>query len=160
MAGEKIPNWECLFFHREKRMFLSVDVDGIKLAGKRQNLDPMWKLFNKEVNLGEPTSFLDNVHLGYNAKQARILQTNTEPCSNREFQRVGGWKLPFPQNLRISSWSYDMAGQRNATTPQSIYSRHRWPPHQRKRNEICWRIAKSVLSNCSEMLKLGTYWKT
>ena len=30
---EKIPNWECLFVHREKELFLSVYVDGIKLAG-------------------------------------------------------------------------------------------------------------------------------
>ena len=40
---EKIPNWECLFEHREKRLFLSVFVDNITLAGKKHNLDPMWK---------------------------------------------------------------------------------------------------------------------
>ena len=28
--------------------------------GKKQNLDPMWKVLNKEVDLGEPTSFLDH----------------------------------------------------------------------------------------------------
>ena len=60
---EKIPNWECLFVHREKGLFLSVYLDDIKLAGKKQNLDPMWKLLNKEVDLGEPTSFLDHVYL-------------------------------------------------------------------------------------------------
>ena len=27
---EKIPNWECLFVHREKGLFLSVYVDGWK----------------------------------------------------------------------------------------------------------------------------------
>ena len=48
---EKIPNWECLFVHREKGLFLSVYVDDKKLAGKKQNLDPMWKLLNKEVDL-------------------------------------------------------------------------------------------------------------
>ena len=37
---------------------------------------------------------------------------------------------------------------------------HRWPPLQRKRIEIRGRIVKSMLSNCSEMLILGTYWKT
>ena len=37
-------------------------VDDIKFAGKKQNLDPMWKLINKEVDLGEPTSFLDHVY--------------------------------------------------------------------------------------------------
>ena len=50
---EKIPNWECLFDHREKGLFLSVYVDDIKLAGKKQNIDPMWKLLDKEVDLGE-----------------------------------------------------------------------------------------------------------
>ena len=38
MDGRKIPNWECLFVHREKGFFLSVYVDDIKLAGKKQNL--------------------------------------------------------------------------------------------------------------------------
>ena len=50
---DKIPNCECLFVHREKGLFLSVYVDDIKLPGKKQNLDPMWKLLNKEVDLGE-----------------------------------------------------------------------------------------------------------
>ena len=61
---EKIPNCECLFILREKGLFLSVYVDDTKLAGKKQNLDPMLKLLNKEVELGEPTSFLDHVYLG------------------------------------------------------------------------------------------------
>ena len=38
-------------------------VDDIKLAGKKHNIDPMWKVLNKEVDLGEPTSFLDHVYL-------------------------------------------------------------------------------------------------
>ena len=69
---EKIPNWECLFVHREKGLFLSVYVDDIKLAGQKQNLDPMWKLLNKEVDLGEPTSFLDQVYLGCTQRQCQI----------------------------------------------------------------------------------------
>ena len=69
---EKIPNWECLFVHREKGLFLSVYVNDIKLAGKKQNLDPMWKLLNKEVDLGEPTSFLDHVYLGCTQRQCQI----------------------------------------------------------------------------------------
>ena len=58
--------------HREKGLFLSVYVDDIKLAGKKQNLDPMWKLLNKEVDLGEPTSFLDHVLLGCTQRQCEI----------------------------------------------------------------------------------------
>ena len=45
-------------FNREKGLFLSVYVDDIKLAGKKQNINPMWKLLHKEIDLGEPTFFL------------------------------------------------------------------------------------------------------
>ena len=31
---EKIPNWECLFVHREKGLFLSVYVDDMKIVWK------------------------------------------------------------------------------------------------------------------------------
>ena len=47
-------------------------VDYKKLAGKKQNLDPMWKVLNKEVDLGEPTSFLDHVYLGCTQRQCGI----------------------------------------------------------------------------------------
>ena len=49
MAGRRFPNWECLF---EKGLFLSVYVDDIKLAGKKQNIYPMWKVRNKEIDFG------------------------------------------------------------------------------------------------------------
>ena len=52
----------------EKKLFLSVCVDDIKLAGKKQNIDPMWKVLNKEVDFGEPTSFLDHENLGIHSK--------------------------------------------------------------------------------------------
>ena len=38
-------------------------MDDIKVAGKKQNMAPMWKKLMKLVDLGEPTSFLDHVHL-------------------------------------------------------------------------------------------------
>ena len=70
---EKVSNWECLFVHREKGLFLSVYVYDIKLAGKKQNIDPTWKVLNKEVDLGETTSFLDHV-LGPHSKTMRHKQ--------------------------------------------------------------------------------------
>ena len=110
---EKIPNWECLFVHREKGLFLSVYVDDIKLAGKKHNIDPMWKLLNKQVDLGEPTSFLDHVYLGCTQRQCEIskdIVDNYRTMFESRISAGGLEKLPFPQNLRISSWSYDMAG--------------------------------------------------
>ena len=55
-----------------KELFLSVNVDDIKLAGNKQNIDPMWKVLNKEVELGEPTSFLDHENLGCTQRQCEI----------------------------------------------------------------------------------------
>ena len=54
---EKIPNWECLLFIVKKIILICV-CGRHKLAGKKHNIDPMWKVLNKEVDLGEPTSFL------------------------------------------------------------------------------------------------------
>ena len=43
LGWPKVPNWECLFGHRKQGLFLSVYVDDFKKAGKKQNMDPMWK---------------------------------------------------------------------------------------------------------------------
>ena len=56
----------------EKGLFLSAYVDDIKLAGKKQNINPMWKVLNKEVDLGEPTYFLDHVFLVCTQRQCEI----------------------------------------------------------------------------------------
>ena len=54
---EKVSNWESLFVHRENGLFFSVYVDDIKLAGKKQNIHPMWKVLNKEVVFGRTNIF-------------------------------------------------------------------------------------------------------
>ena len=88
-------------------------VDDIKLAGKKQNLDPMWKLLNNEVDLGEPTSFLDHVYLVCTQRQCEISKDIVDNYRTMFDSRISAErteKLPFPQNLRISSRSYDMEG--------------------------------------------------
>ena len=124
---EKIPNWECLFVHRGKRLFLSVYVDDIKLAGKKQNIDPMWKVLNNEVDLGEPTSFLDHVYRGCTKRPCEISKDIVDNYRTMFESRISAGrveKLPFPQNLRISSWSYDTEG------------------HAKKCVERCWRTRR------------------
>ena len=44
---EKAPNWECLFVLRKRGLFLSENVNGRKMAGKKQNLNSMWKKWMK-----------------------------------------------------------------------------------------------------------------
>ena len=61
-----------MFERGEKGLFLSVYVDDIKLAGRKQNIDPMLKVLNKEVDLGESTSFLYHVYVGCTQRQCEI----------------------------------------------------------------------------------------
>ena len=117
-------------------------VDDIKLAGKKQNIDPMWKVINKEVDLGEPTSFLDHVYLGCTQRQCEISKYIVDNYRAMFESRISAGeteKLPYSENFRFSSLSYDMEGhakkcverycgvikQDDSTTLQSIYSMHR-----------------------------------
>ena len=119
--------WEkvCLFEHREQGLFLSVYVDDVKLTGKKRNINPMWKVLNKEVDLVEPTSFLDHVYLGCTQRQCEISKdivdnyramfesrisagaTEKLPCSEI-FESLRGptiWKV-MPRNVwnDVVSW--------------------------------------------------------
>ena len=83
-----------------------------KTGLRETNLDPMWKVLNK-VDLGEPTSFLDHVYLGCTQRQCEIskdIVDNYRTMFESRISAGGVEKLPFPQNLPISSWSDDMAG--------------------------------------------------
>ena len=98
---EKIPNWECLFVHREKGLFSSVYVDDIKLAGKKQNIGPVWKVLNKEVDLGEPTSFLDHVYLGCTQRQCEVSQDIVDNYRTMFVTRISAVKQKSFHTLRI-----------------------------------------------------------
>ena len=115
---EKVSNWECLFVHREKGLFFSVYVDDIKMAGKKQNNNPMWKVQNKEVDLGEPTSFLDHVYLVCTQRQCEISKDIVDNYRTMFESRISAGakeKLPTRASGKLdaetlSSWSYDMEG--------------------------------------------------
>ena len=40
---ETVEGWECLFFHRELQLFLSIYVDDFKMAGKAASIPKAWK---------------------------------------------------------------------------------------------------------------------
>ena len=83
------------------------------MAGKKQNIDPMWKVLNKEVELGEPTSFLDHVYLGCTQRHSEISKDIFDNCRTMFESIISAGateKLPCSEILRISSWSYDMEG--------------------------------------------------
>ena len=115
---EKVSTWECSFVHRERRLFLAVCVDDIKLAGKKRNINPMWKVINKEVDLGEPTSFLDHVYLAYTQRESKMsndIVANYRDMFESTISKGAKEKLPTrasgkPDAGTASSWSYDMEG--------------------------------------------------
>ena len=56
---------------------------------------------------------LDHVYLGCTQRQSEISKNTVDNYRTMFESRISAGrveKLPFPQNLRISSWSYDMAG--------------------------------------------------
>ena len=73
----------------------------------------MRKVLNKEVDLGEPTSFLNHVHLGCTQRQCQISKDTVDKYRTMFESRIsagGTEKVPCSENLGISSWSYDLEG--------------------------------------------------
>ena len=64
---------KCLYLARVGRPEILWSVNKLARAEK-QNLNPVWKVLNKEVDLGEPTSFLDHVYLGCSQRQCALCK--------------------------------------------------------------------------------------
>ena len=105
-----------MFVHRKQGFFLSVHVDDIKMAGKKQNTAPMWQQLMKDVDLEEPTSFLDHVFSGCTQRECKPNKTIIE----RKTEMFGSCisagateKLPVCEKLHAKTvaWSYDMEGR-------------------------------------------------
>ena len=115
LGWEKIPNWECMFVHRKQGLFLSENVDDIKMAGKKQNMAPTWKKLMKNVDIDEPTSFLDHVYLGCTLGECKPTETVIEQHTTMFGSRISagatrklpGWEKPQAQTV---AWSHDMEG--------------------------------------------------
>ena len=93
--------------------------DDIKLAGKKQNIDPMWKMLLEDVHLGEPTSFLDHVHLGCTQRECQIYKdiVDNYRCMFESRISAGATEKLLEAKATekldaetISSWSYDTEG--------------------------------------------------
>ena len=107
-----------LIRYQKKGLFFSVYVDDIKLAGKTENIEPTWTTLMKDVDLGEPTSFLDHVHLGCTQRECQIsndIVANYRDMFESRISAGAKEKLPTrasgkPDAETLSSWSYDMEG--------------------------------------------------
>ena len=78
-----------------------------KMAEKKQNLDPMWKVPKKEVDLGEPTSFLDHVYLRCTPRQFELSKDVVDNSITLFESRLSAVRTANFQILRffcISPW--------------------------------------------------------
>ena len=145
--------------------------------GWKENINPMWKVLNEEVDLGEPTSFFDHVYLG--CTQRRECETSKDIVDNyrsmfdsrisaaalEKYQVQGNLTRTFPHGPMTWKGMQEMRGkifrtgkQNNSTAFQSRSTIHWRSPIQGRRIEICGRFVKSLLKNCSAMLVFGPHW--
>ena len=83
-----------------------------KMAGQKQNMAPMWKKLMKNVELDEPTSFLDHVYwdaLNVNANRMKSLRNIHKMfeslISAGATEKLPGWEKPHAKTV---AWSYDV----------------------------------------------------
>ena len=165
----KGSNLGMFFVYREIGLFLSVYVDDIKWIGKKQNLDPMWKIRVKRRWFGRTDIILWPCVFGWHSKR---MPDERGYCGELH-KYVWIWdfcwccrKLPEAQApwkflkhclfvvLRYGRSCEEMRGERlrfgkqnNSTVTQSRNSMY-WRPSIRRRDGICWRFVKSMRSNC------------
>ena len=149
---EKIPNWECLFVHKKTkfRPIWSMWMTS-KMTGKKRDLTPMWKKLMKDVDIEEPTSFLDHAYLGCTQRERKpndkiIGQYNMlfEPrISAGATEKLPGWDKP---RAKTSAWPSDMEGHaRKCVERYCAFA-------NKKRQQLCkvcfvfaWTITKSKM---------------
>ena len=165
------------------RTILFVSVDDIKMAGNKQNINPIWKILMKDVDLGEPLSFLDHVYLGCTQRECQISKDIVDNYKSMFESRISGGameKLPEtrapdkPDAETLSSRPHDMEGRAKKCverhcelgnkTPQQLYkvATPRIDNHQFKEEEITsvGELSTVCSQNCSTMSILGSYWNT
>ena len=113
-VGSRFPIGNAYSYTVKKGLFLSVYVDDIKLAGKKQNIDPMWKSTQQRSWVGRTNIFPWSCVPGMYSKTLSNKQRYCWQLPNhvwiQNFRRSEQRNYHSPQNLRISSWSYDMEG--------------------------------------------------
>ena len=111
LGKEKIQTWEWMYVRSSKTRIVSVST---KMAGKNQNMTPMWKKLMNNVDIDEPTSFLDHVFL-------RCTQLECNP------------------NERIIEQHKKVFGSRISVEQQKNYRARKNLEHKPKRGPTTWK---------------------
>ena len=162
-------NLECLFVNRETWLFLSVYVDDIKLAGKKQNISPTWKILMKDVDLWDPTSFFGHVYLGCTQRECTIRNDIVTNCrdmfesrisaSDTKIVRNNSVREPWCRNdIIIVLWygrsRKEMRGKTLRTCKQND-----WAIFQ-SRNDCVWEIQYRIITKTILQEKVKIHYNT
>ena len=90
---------------------------------ERKNIDPMWAVLNKEVDLGEPTSFLDHVHWGCTQRECQISKDVVDIYKNMFESRISAGTMEKYQKQKP---------QENLTPKLSLHGPNTWKVHAKK----------------------------
>ena len=102
----------------KKGLFLSLYVDDIKNGWNEAKLFPTWKILMQDVDLGQPTSFLDHVFWGCSenvCQRSKDIVANHREMFEYRISARATEKPPTRASGKLdaettSSWSYDMEG--------------------------------------------------
>ena len=164
--GEE-PNLECLSVHRKQRLFVSIYVDDIKMARKKQNTTSTWEKLGKNADLGGSISCLDHVCLGCTRRESKVIENVIDQY--RENVRImnycySNWKYQDGRvHAKTVAWSYDMERhvkkcvkrrckclkEKDATTVHSFNALLGWSQLQEGVGNS-WRIIRCMFSKCFE----------
>ena len=165
-----------MFVHRKQDLSLSEYADDIKMAEKQQNMVAMWKNLMKNVDIDETTSVLGHIHLGWHSTWMQtnetIIEQNTNMFESRilagatENYRSGGilhtdGSVATWRACSKLCWTILWIGkQESGAILQSSASLFGWSSMTTGGTGISWRIVRSLLASCLEMLLFGTNWTT
>ena len=163
---------------RKQGLFLSENVDDIKMAGQKQ-MAPMSKTLRKHVRIDEATSFLDHVHLRCTQRgckpnetiieqykkmfESRISAGATEPIAVRKTSSTNSSVvLRHGRTCSEMNWTilWTSKQKKNGATVQSFKPLFGWSSIQTGRTRVHWRVVRSLLANCLDMLVLDMNWAT
>ena len=163
----KVPNWECLFVHRKQGLFLSVYVDDIRMAGRTQNMAHRVEEIVETCGSWRTNIFLDHEDVWYTQRECKpneiIIKEHKETLDHEFLQqqmKISSVGETSRKNGRVVRRHGRTCAKMRWAITQSfkIPFGRRW--FQKARLGNGWRTVQCVLSNCFEMLKLGTNWQT
>ena len=109
LDGNKYPIWNVCLFNEKKVYSCRKTWDNLKMAEKKQSMAPAWKKLKKNVDLDEPTTFLDHVYLGCTQREYKPKEIIIEEFSKIFESRISAgatekilvWEKPHAKNCCV-----------------------------------------------------------